>query len=162
MHRKLVQGRSCVSDLHRDSAEGGTGLLGAVTAPSTPAQGWTAAPVRHDRTRSSSRSPTHVQEDLIVHIGVPGALVLHAGVLDTHCGQLLWHKQHLSAHPRLPHGPCPAPSTPTLDTALRDPHPSQDRTNGQTPIRKVLTSSWFSNILEPEPSGKHLYREKRI
>lgn len=114
---------------------------------------------------SSPRSPapTHVQEDFIVHIGVPGALVLHAGVLDTHRGQLLRHKQRLSARPWLPHGPCPALSAPHPRHSAQRPKP-QPGTDKRTdpPVRKALTSSWFSNILEPEPSGKHLCREKRI
>lgn len=79
----------------------------------------------------------YVEEDFIIHVGVPGAFVLHPGVLDTHRGQLLRHKRCLSAQ-RLPqHRPprggrcpparaaCPAPgsTTPTL-AAGEPPAPS--------------------------------------
>lgn len=76
-------------------------------APSIPAQHSQTWPDNsthepHNRARPSSAahacpSPaTHMEEDFIIHIGVPGAFVLHPGVLNTHRGQLLRHKRCLS------------------------------------------------------------------
>lgn len=45
----------------------------------------------------SPPAATHVEEDFIINIGVPGAFVLHPGVLNAHRGQLLRHKHCLSA-----------------------------------------------------------------
>lgn len=102
-----------------------------------------APPARHGRAvqptppHPPAAATAYMEEDFIIHVGVPGAFVLHPGVLDTHRGQLLRHKHCLSAQ-RLPqHRPprggrcpppraaCPAPgsTTPTL-AAGEPPAPS--------------------------------------
>lgn len=80
-----------------------------------------------------------MKEDFIIHIGVPGAFVLHSRVLDAHCGQLLGHKHCLSTGQNLPVSSpstpqlCPLPSVQhlsPLDAALKAPalpNPSQEQ-----------------------------------
>ena len=60
------------------------------------------------------------------------------------------------ALPNLPPPRHSAQPRPPASSAAR-PQPGTHKTRG----RKGLTSSRFSNILEPEPSGKHLDREKK-
>lgn len=88
------------------------------------------------------------------------------------CPAILPQGQHRHLRPfpsRSPPAPqlCPAfstshPSTQrsakTTRSSTAKPQPGTDKTH----IRKGLTSSRFSNILEPEPSGKHLHRGERI
>lgn len=42
---------------------------------------------------------TYVEKDLIIHVRIPGALILHAGVLNTHSDHLLEVRKAPSAHP---------------------------------------------------------------
>lgn len=104
---------------HKHLDRGATGQVSSEVSPPFPA------------------ATTYVEEDFVIHIGVPGAFVLHPRVLNAHCGQLLGHKHCLSTgqtsqpHPPPPPSSAPLPSVQhlsPLSAALRAPalpNPSQ-------------------------------------